>query len=49
VFTEAFGGRSRIAFLDIAPGNYTLKVIEGIIVLTRPLQVRTDGMTLVVR
>jgi hypothetical protein len=49
VVTTAFGGRSRIAFLDIAPGNYTLKVIEGIIVLTRPLQVRTDGVTLVVR
>lgn len=49
IVTTAFNGKSRIAFLDVAPGTYTLKVIDGANVLTRPLQVRTDGVTLVVR
>lgn len=47
--TAAFGGRSRIAFLNVPPGNYTLRVIDGGTQLIRPLEARTDGVTLVVR
>lgn len=47
--TAEFGGRSRIAFLNVPPGNYTLRVVDGGNVELRPLQVRADGVTLVVR
>lgn len=47
--TASFGGQSRIAFLNVAPGNYTLRVVVGGSPLLRPLAARTDGVTLVVR
>lgn len=47
--TTAFGGRSRIVFLNVPPGDYTLKVIDGSETLLRPLVARDSGTTLVVR
>jgi hypothetical protein len=47
--TAAFGGKSRIAFLNVPAGNYTLEVVENATPLLRPLQVRSDGVTLVLR
>jgi hypothetical protein len=46
--TASFGGQSRIAFLNVPPGNYTLRVVDGVPLL-RPLAARADGVTLVVR
>lgn len=47
--TASFGGQSRIAFLNVPPGNYTLRVVVGGNPLDRPLAARADGVTLVVR
>ena len=50
VLTAAFGGVSRVAFLDVPPGNYTLRlVLLGGTALLRPVAARSNGVTLVVR
>lgn len=50
VLTTAFSGVSRIAFLNVPPGNYTLRVVVlGGTALRRPVVARSNGVTLVVR
>jgi hypothetical protein len=50
VLTTAFSGVSRIAFLNVPPGSYTLRVVLlGGTVLLRPVVARSNGVTLGVR
>ncbi len=48
--TTAFNGRSRVGFLDVPPGIYTLRVVvAGGATLTRTVVAEADGVTLVER
>ena len=50
VLTTAFSGESRVAFLNVPPGTYTLRlVLLGGTAVLRPVVARTEGVTLVVR
>lgn len=49
--TTAIGGQSRIAFLEVPPGEYslTIQTTTGVAVLAEPANVDPDGATLVGR
>lgn len=42
----AYNGRSRVAFLDVPPGSFTLKVVDGAATVQAPVTTSADGASL---
>lgn len=47
--TVAFGGRARVAFVNVPQGSFTVRVVDGASTLTAPLLTTSGGVTLVER